>query len=266
VTLETGVRELLDGRAGTWGVYARNLATGETVAINADEVMPAQSALKAGVLVVYEQRIDAGSVDPKRRVALVDDDRVLGSGVLRYLDSGLEPTLHDLAWLMMTVSDNVATKVLVRELGGPDTVSDEFERLGLGTARARLPDPSGPVNFDAAPRDLAELYTHAGPRAREILFRHQLLDLLPRRLPHAPDVSDHGITAPVRVYGKAGWDACEIIDSGLFETDAAAWVAAAMAKDLPDLFHRADDVGPRTLADIGELLWRDWGADAADWH
>jgi hypothetical protein len=266
VTLETEINALLDGRAGTWGVYARNLTTGETVAIDADAVMPAQSSLKTGVLVVYERRVDDGSVQPDRRVQLRDDDRVMGSGVLRYLDAGLEPTLDDLAWLMITVSDNVATKMLVRELGGADVVSDELARLGLPTARALSPQPGGPVDFRATPRDLAEVYTHVGPRGREILFRHQLLDLLPRRLPHAPDVSDHGLTAPVRVYGKAGWGACEIVDSGLFETGSAAWVAAAMAKDLPDLWHRADFVGPRTLADIGDLLYRTWGDGDSEWH
>jgi hypothetical protein len=266
VALETDVRELLDGRAGTWGVYARNLTTGETVAIDADTVMPAQSSLKAGVLVVFERRVDDGSAQPHRRVTMHGEDRVLGSGVLRYLDAGLEPTLDDLAWLMMTVSDNVATKMLVRELGGAEVVSDEFVRLGLPTARARLSEPSGPVNFDASPRDLAELYTQVGPRGREILYRHQLLDLLPRHVPHVPDVEDFGLTAPVRVYGKAGWGACELVDSGLFETAPAAWVVAAMAKDLPDLWHRPDFVGPRTMADIGDLLYRKWGADAGDWH
>ncbi len=122
------------------------------------------------------------------------------------------------------------------------------------------------ARFRASPRDLAEVYTHLGPRSREILFRHQLLELLPRRLPHAPDLSDHGLTAPVRVFGKAGWGACELVDSGLFETDRASWVVAAMAKDLPDLFHRADDVGPRTLADIGATLFDAWGADAGEWR
>ncbi len=88
MTLEADVRALVDGRAGTWGVYARNLATGETVAIRADEVMPAQSSLKAGMLVVYERRVDEGSVDPSRRVVLRDDDRSSGSGVLRHLAAG----------------------------------------------------------------------------------------------------------------------------------------------------------------------------------
>jgi hypothetical protein len=75
---------------------------------------------------------------------------------------------------------------------------------------------------------------------------------------------DFGLAAPVRVYGKAGWGACELVDAGRFETDTAAWVVAAMAKDLPDLWHRPDDTGPRTLADIGAACFRAWGADAGD--
>jgi len=266
VALETEVRALVEGRPGTWGVYARHLGTGETVAVNADAVMPAQSALKTGVLVVYEQWVDRGSVDPERRVALRDDDRELGSGVLRYLAAGLQPTLNDLAWLMTIVSDNVATLMLMRELGGPGAIDVELDRLGLATARTNDPMPGTFAQFRSSPHDLAELYTYIGPRSREILYRHQLLDLLPRHVPHVPDMVDHGLTAPVRVYGKAGWGACELVDAGRFETEAAAWVVAAMAKDLPDLWHRPDDVGPRTLADIGAACFRAWGADAGDWH
>jgi hypothetical protein len=266
MTLETEVHDLLADRPGTWGVYARHLGTGETVAINADAVMPAQSALKTGVLVTYERRIHDATVEPDRRVTLTADDHELGSGVLRYLAPGLAPTFDDLAWLMIIVSDNVATLVLMRELGGAAAIDAELDCLGLPTARTNDPLPGTSAQFRSSARDLAELYTHLGPRSREILYRHQRLDLLARHLPHDPDVSDHGLTAPVRVYGKAGWGACELVDAGRFETDTAAWVIAAMAKDLPDLWHRPDDAGPRTLAAIGATCFRVWGADAGDWH
>ena len=264
--LEADLRALLDGRAGTWAVYARNLTTGETVAIDADTIMPAQSSLKAGVLVVYERMVDSGAVDPERRVVMRDDDRELGSGVLRYLDAGLEPTLNDLAWLMTIVSDNVATEMLMRELGGAAAIDIELDRLGLATARTNDPLPGALAQFRSSPRDLAELYTHLGARSREMLYRQQRLDFLARHVPHDPDVEDFGLTAPVRFFGKAGWGGAEIVDAARFETDTAAWVVAAMGRDLPDLFHRPDDVGPRTLADIGAALFAAWGADAGDWH
>ena len=108
----------------------------------------------------------------------------------------------------------------------------------------------------ATPHDLAEVYTHLDERARELLYRVETA-FLGRRFPHWPDAIDWDLTAPVRVYGKAGWG-LECVDAGLFETDSGSWIIAAMAKDLPDLWHRPDDEGPCTLADIGEAIYHAW--------
>jgi hypothetical protein len=257
VAVEDQLVTLLASRAGTWAVYARQLNTGETVAIRAEEAMPAQSSVKVCVLLAYTASVRLGNDDPARRVTLLDEDHELGSGVLRYLAPGLSPTLNDLAWLMIVLSDNIATRALIRELGGPEVVHREMDALGL--PHLRLQDsPGSPYRFMATPHDLAEVYTHLDDHAREILYRVDKVDFLPRRVPHAPAAIDYGLTAPVRVYGKAGWGACECVDAGLYETDENSWVIAAMAKDLPDLWHQTDDVGPRTLADIGETVYKAW--------
>jgi beta-lactamase family protein len=257
VALGDELQAMVDGRAGTWGVYARHLGTGETVAIRADDVMPAQSALKVGILLTYTKAIRLGRDDPDRRVGLQPGDHELGSGVLRYLAPGLSPTLDDLAWLMIVVSDNIATRALVRELGGPEVVEAEMDALGLPHLRLRASPEDADYNFMATPHDLAEVYTHLDEHARRILYRVEKVDFLARRVPHVHDAIDWGLTAPVRVYAKAGWG-LECVDAGLFETDDSAWIVAAMAKDLPDLWHRPDDDGPRTLADIGERIYNAW--------
>jgi beta-lactamase class A len=247
---------MLDGRAGTWKVFARHLDTGETVAIRADEVMPAQSSVKVCVLLTYTKAIRLGQDDPGRRVSLCEEDYELGSGVLRYLASGLAPTLNDLAWLMIVLSDNIATRALIRELGGAQIVESEMAALGVPHLRLRESPDDHEYKFMATPRDLAEVYTHLDDHAREILYRVDRV-WLGRRLPHWPDAIDWGLTPPVRVYAKAGWGR-ECVDAGLFETDNGSWIVAAMGEDLPDLWHRPDDVGPRTLADVGELVYRTW--------
>ncbi len=247
---------MIDGRAGTWGVYARHLDTGEIVAIRSDEVMPAQSSLKVGVLLTYTKTIRLGKNDPDRRVSLLAEDHELGSGVLRYLAPGLSPTLDDLAWLMIVLSDNIATRALIRELGGPQIVEAEMEALGVPHLRLRESPDDADYRFMATPHDLAEVYTHLDEHAREILYRVEKA-FLARRVPHWPDAIDWGLTAPVRVYGKAGWGH-ECVDAGLFETHDRSWIVAAMAKDLPDLWHRPDDEGPRTLSDIGEVIYHAW--------
>ena len=258
MSVEDELRTMIDGRLGTWGVYARHLDTGETVAIRADEVMPAQSSVKVCVLLAYTKRIRLGTDERDRRVTLLSEDHELGSGVLRYLAPGLSPTLDDLAWLMIVLSDNIATRALIRELGGREVVNAEMDALGVPQLRLHDSLQQGASYFTATPRHLAEVYTHLDENAREILYRVEKVDFLARRIPHVPAAIDHGLTALVRVYGKAGWGACECVDAGLFETDDSSWIIAAMAKELPGLWQQTDDEGPRTLADIGETIYHAW--------
>ena len=261
VALKNELQAMLDTRTGTWGLYARRLDTNSTIAIRADEVMPAQSSVKVCVLLTYAAKIRRADDSPDRRVTLETGDHALGGGVLRYMAPGLSPTLADLAWLMIVLSDNVATRALIRELGGPDVVNAEMDRLGLASLRVHGPMHGASYDFTATPHDLAEVYTHLDERCREILYRREHIDFLPRRIPHLHDLIDHGMTAPVRVYGKSGSGPCECIDAGLFETDSASWIVAAMAQDLPDLWQRPDFDGPRTLADIGEAIYRARGVN-----
>ena len=228
------------------------------MAIGADEVMPAQSSVKVCVLLAYTKAIRLGNDERDRRVSPLSEDYEVGSGVLRFLAPGLSPTLDDLAWLMIVLSDNVATRALIRELGGREVVNAEMDTLGVPKLRLHDSVQQGASFFTATPHDLAEVYTHLDEHAREILYRVEKVDFLSRRIPHVSAAIDHGLTAPVRVYGKAGWGACECVDAGLFETDVGSWVVAAMAKELPGLWQQTDDEGPRTLADIGETIYHAW--------
>ena len=264
MTLSEGVRELVAGRPGTFGVYARNLATGETISINADRVLPAESAAKTFILIYYSRLVSSGAVDPTTRVCLGQDLRWIGTGVLRYLADGLEPTLDDLAWLMIIVSDNTATAMLLQTIGLPADVNETMASLGYPTARLNETITletalEGEPFSTSSPRDLAEVYTQLDDRGRAMLFRQQHLIGLPRKLPAMSHAVDVGFTMPVRVFNKTGNGIGTFIDSGLFETDEASWVIAAMASEQPDFAARPDDIAPATFADIGERIYAAWG-------
>src|SRR5262245_32040033 len=273
MSLSGTVSAIVDGRPGSWGVYARNLDTGEVVAIDERTERRTESSGKQFVLVTYASLVASGELDPAHRVTMSADDRVLGSGVLRYLAPGLAPTLDDLAWLMIIVSDNLATNLLLREVGGPETVNATMDRLGLPTARIRsairFSEPGEDFDLQFAtssPRDLAESFAviaeperaalepAAAERCRDILFRQQHDDRLSRRIPHLHHARDFDVEMPLRAYTKPGFTPGYSIDAGLFETAEARWVAAVMAEGLPDLRSGPDDVGPSTCADIGETL------------
>lgn len=257
----------LAGRPGRFGVYARNLSTGEAVEIDAGDVLPAESAAKTAILVHFEREVAGGRVDPQRRVSLTGV-RHEGSGVLRYLDDGLAPTLDDLAWLMIIVSDNVATAVLVDALGGPEAINETSHALGSPTTRwlgftTFERSSAGERVSESSPRDLAELYTHLGARARRILFRQQHQAGLPRLLPHNPYAADVGLDVPVRVYNKPGLGFGRYVDAALVETDAAAWVVAAMADQQPDPVTSPPGSVLTAFGRIGAALFDAWGSTPA---
>jgi beta-lactamase class A len=264
MTLTNDLRSLLEGRTGTFGVYARNLDTNEIGGVGADRVMDTASAAKTFALVHYSRLVESGARDPARRVTIGAEDQVMGSGVLRYLEPGVQLTLNDLAWLMIIVSDNAATDLLVREVGGPDAVNETMAALGMPTARL---NPSFTRHLELAewqpfgtstPRDLATVYAHLDERCRAILSRQQFVEGLPRRLPHANQAADWGITMPVRVFNKTGGDPGVFTDAALFETDKGSWIVAFMASDLYDLTGPSG-LGPRTAGDVGLLLYDAWG-------
>lgn len=121
------IEDLVGAVEGVASVYARRLDDDETVIVgDVDVAFPTGSAAKLAVLLALAARVADGSIDPHARVEMESAyrDARKGSGVLRHLAAGLAPTLHDCASLMMIVSDNVATDLLLDALGGPDVVND----------------------------------------------------------------------------------------------------------------------------------------------
>lgn len=121
---------VLRGYPGVAGVSVKNLATGEAVSIRGAETYPTASLIKVAVLVALLDQVRAGSMGLDERLSMIARDRVGGSGVLQYMAPGLQPTVGDAAWLMITISDNTATNLLLDRLN-VRTVWDKMEALGL---------------------------------------------------------------------------------------------------------------------------------------
>lgn len=132
----TAVQNAISQVQGTIGVAARHLETGKEIRHNADTVFFTASTLKIPVLVELYRQVDQGKVDLSRRIDLTDSLRVAGSGVLKEMSNGLQPTVHDLAMLMIIISDNGATDVLYNLVGG-EAINNTMRQLGL--TKTRIP-------------------------------------------------------------------------------------------------------------------------------
>lgn len=124
------IERLLSEAQGRFGVAAKDLTTGSTILINADELFPLASVFKIPVLVELYRQVDRGLLQLDRRFEFTRDDRMPGSGVLRTLQPGFALTLRDYAMLMIIVSDNSATDKVMAAIGR-HTITPTLRELGL---------------------------------------------------------------------------------------------------------------------------------------
>ena len=114
---------------GTVGVAARNLASQASVTLAADELFPMASCFKVAVMVEVMRQVDAGAIRLSDRLTLTEADKSPGSTLI-HCHEGLRPSVRDLLYLMITLSDNTATDMLWR-LVGLGAVNDTMAGLGL---------------------------------------------------------------------------------------------------------------------------------------
>ena len=121
---------LLDGIPGKKGFYYRNLVTGETWSLNPKLPLVAASVIKIPVLVEIFARLEVGEAEKGERHSVRREEKLPSCGALNYLHDGLEVTLEDLYTLMIILSDNTATNILIRKFG-MDRINARMRALGL---------------------------------------------------------------------------------------------------------------------------------------
>lgn len=132
------LRQRLEGEVaafpGTVGLAVRDLVSGEEISFDGDREFPMASVYKIPIMVEVFRQVDAGKLSLDERVSLTAADRALGSGILTMLSDGLTPTVRDLVTLMIVLSDNEATDLLLKRVGTAN-VTASMRTLGLNRIR-----------------------------------------------------------------------------------------------------------------------------------
>jgi len=128
--LDDQVKPLVGSFKGKVSLFAKNLDTGETYALNPDEKVRTASTIKIAVMIEAFARVAEGKIKWTDEVVLTKEKRVSGSGILTELSDGLHLTLRDAVNLMMILSDNTATN-LVLDVLTTDAVNARMESLGF---------------------------------------------------------------------------------------------------------------------------------------
>jgi beta-lactamase class A len=133
-TLDARVRAEVAQFKGKVSLFARNIDTGATYTLGGDNRVRTASTIKVAIMVETFARVAEGKAKWSDEVVLTNPKKVSGSGVLQELSDGLKLTLRDAVTLMMIVSDNTATN-LVLDVLTTDAVNARMDSLGLQQTR-----------------------------------------------------------------------------------------------------------------------------------
>lgn len=137
---------------GKVGLYAINMKTGETVAIDPDQPVQTASVIKLPIMVETFAEVAAGKRSLEDKLVLTKENQVPGSGILGQLQPGLELTMYDTVVLMMDLSDNTATNMMIDHIGIP-AVNARIKAMGLKDTylyKKVFKPAAGPLPPDAA--------------------------------------------------------------------------------------------------------------------
>lgn len=265
---------------GEMGLYAKNLDTGEVVAVNADQRFPTASLIKVAVMAEVYRQIDAGKLRLDQTVVLKDSEKAGDETIpLNMLHDGTVLTVADLLKFMIAYSDNTATNLLVG-LVGTANVDALLDSLGLKKTRLYRPTfrdghadvlPEEEKEYglgSTTPREAATLMEliaqgkvvsrSAGDAMIALLATQQDRAMIPRSLPFGTD--------EILVANKTGWDEEKNPDAKGFQGDVrndaayvkgpkARFVIAICARRIRDKSAGADNATFRLGAELARMVY-----------
>jgi beta-lactamase class A len=265
---------------GEMGVYAKNLDTGETIAVAPDIRFPTASEIKVAVMAEVFRQMEAGRFDRNATVTLHDADKAGDETIpLNMLHDGTVLTVADLLKFMIAYSDNTATNLLVARVGTAN-VDALLDSLGLKKTRLYRPTfrdghadvlPEEEKEYglgSTTPREAATLLEliaqgkvvsrKAGDEMISLLATQQDRAMIPRSLPFESD--------EILVANKTGWDEEKLADAAGFKGDVrndaayvktprTRYVIAIFARRIRDKRASVDNETFRVGAEISRIVY-----------
>ncbi|MGH9661178.1 MAG: serine hydrolase, partial [Bryobacteraceae bacterium] len=133
--LDRRLREAIADFPATVSLYAKNLETGKTAGIGEDERVRTASTIKLPIMAAVFAMVEAGEAEWTDELPLAEADKVPGSGILREFSPGVRLRLRDLVHLMIMVSDNTATNLILDRFP-PAAINARLASFGLAETRA----------------------------------------------------------------------------------------------------------------------------------
>jgi len=282
-SLAAQVNQIIAEHKGKVAIYAEDLATHQVLAVDADVPVKTASVIKLAILYEALEEIRDGKARWDEPIELKKEDRVSGSGILQFLDAPLTLSLRDVVTLMIDLSDNTATNLLIDRFGTA-SVDARMESIGLKNTYlykkiskpANGPMPSDQPRFGlgkTTAREMALLIARFGrcqlstsePTASDLalcstaveMLQHQFYrDAIPRYL-EAIDSSEEGTA----IANKTGALNAVRNDVALIGTKHGLLVLSVFTYDNADQSWASDNGAELTTARLAKVIVQAWAPD-----
>ena len=266
LTLEERIKAELASYDGTVGIYVNDMK-GTVIDINGNDTFETASSIKAFILACLYDEVEAGRKSLNDMLTCNEKYYINGSGLLRNLDMGVTLSVKNTAILMIIVSDNIATNMIIDYLG-IDTINAFIKRTGFMHTILH-----NSINFSmyqqlgtSTPEDYGKFYEllarkklvseHASEEMTEIFKKQHYNRMLTKDLPqYLLDSEDTGDEELITIASKSGsMDACRI-DGGIVDTPYGSYVIVLMHKNFSDPLYYADHQATLYGAKISRLVF-----------
>ena len=263
-SLDAHIRAEVAQFKGRVSLFAKNLDTGATYSLDGDKRVRTASTIKVAIMVEAFARVAEGKAEWSAELVLTGAKKVTGSGVLQDLSDGIKLTLRDAVTLMMTVSDNTATN-LVLDVLTTDAVNARMDAIGLkqtrvlrkigsgGTSRAGEDPSLKPFGLGVTtPREMATLLEKiergeiVSPAASKEMIA------LMKREQHRDGIGRSIIDTEMAT--KAGALDRLRSDVGIIYTKQGRLVMAITCDDMPETIWSEENPGYLMLSRLSRIL------------
>lgn len=262
---------------GSVGVFAKNLTTGEEVAYDPDTLRPTASTIKVPILIELFNQVEQGKVSLDDRLVSSEANATKGSGILRDLRLGVDLPVVDVATLMIVVSDNQATNMMIDLLGMENINATmaangfpntklvnriDFEAIGEDAKNLATTTPREMAGYMEAIATNKILSEESCAGILEIMRKQHYLDTVARYFPYTPFAAELGKPDNgLRVYNKTGsWSGMRG-DVALIEWPGTRYTIGLISEGATDARFWAENHGNVVLSKVSKLIFDYFGGD-----
>ena len=217
------------------------LDSGAYAQVSANQPVSAASTIKTPLLVAFLQDVDAGKIKLDEQLEMTADVKVGEAGDFQFLPTGTKISALETATQMIVISDNTATNMIIKRLGGIAAVNQRFKSWGLtGTAvNNQLPDLEGMNTISS--QDLVTLLAMIDQgKLVEPRSRDRFMDIM--RRPITNTLLPKGIDQEARIIHKTGDIGVAVGDAGIVDMPNGKRYAIAVMVKRPDNDQRANEL------------------------